>query len=72
MIGEGGLLINGVEEGQLTPLQNLIYYNSMVESNEFENMYRKILNIFVWSNFFKKGYVLIDQVSLMKNIKSKF
>ena len=35
----------------------------MVESNKFDNAYRKIWSICVW---------LIDQISSMENIQSKF
>ena len=42
-----------------------------VESNEFNNVYSKIWNIFAWSNFLKIWCVLIHQIHWMKNIKKR-
>ena len=47
-----------------------INFIKFVESNKCDNVYSKIWNIFVWSNFLKIGCVLINQISLMKKIQS--
>ena len=60
-----------------------INFIKFVESSKFDNVYNKIWNIFVWSNVLKVGLVRIHQVSLsnisrsyqislIKNIQSKF
>ena len=52
-------------------MHSQINFIKFVESNKFDNVYSKIGNIFIWSNFQKTGFVLIDQISLMKNIQSE-
>ena len=51
---------------------HIIYYISMVESNKFDNVYTKFETFLFDPIFRKQGRVLNYQITLVKNIQSKF